>query len=99
MHNLTGFQRDILFVASHLYNKEGEDPIGLSIKHILDDYYGQEINHGRLYPNLDQLKEWGYIDKETFDKRSNLYILTDKGQEVIDDRLDWEIEMLDEANA
>jgi len=32
-----------------------EEPHGLAVKDELDDYYEQEINHGRLYPNLDDL--------------------------------------------
>ncbi len=43
MHDLTGFQRDILYVTVGL-----EEPHGLAIKDELDDYYEQEINHGRL---------------------------------------------------
>ncbi|NIS30845.1 MAG: PadR family transcriptional regulator, partial [Actinobacteria bacterium] len=40
----TGFQRDLLYVVAGL-----EDPKGLAVKAELDDYYGSEINHGRLY--------------------------------------------------
>ncbi len=45
MHDLTGFQRDILYIIAGI-----EEPHGLAVKAELDDYYEQEINHGRLYP-------------------------------------------------
>lgn len=32
---------------------------GLAVKRELDEYYGSEVNRGRLYPNLDELVEMG----------------------------------------
>lgn len=43
MHDLTGFQRDLLYVVAGL-----DEPKGLAVKAELDDYYGTDINHGRL---------------------------------------------------
>ena len=60
MHGLTGFQRDILYVIVGL-----EELHGLAVKAELDDYYEQEINHGRLYPNLDDLVDKGLLEKES----------------------------------
>ncbi|ELZ20434.1 PadR family transcriptional regulator [Natrinema limicola JCM 13563] len=34
---------------------------GLAIKRELEDYYGTEVNHGRLYPNLDELVDLGLV--------------------------------------
>jgi len=48
MHDLTGFQRDLLYVIAGL----GE-PKGLAIKEELGEYYEAPLNHGRPYPNLD----------------------------------------------
>ena len=45
MYDLTGFQRDLLYVVAGL-----DDPHGLAIKDELEDYYEKEIHHGRLYP-------------------------------------------------
>lgn len=54
MHNLTGYQRDCLVVIA------GQEPVkGLAIKDELVEYYGSEISHGRLYPNLDTLVDEG----------------------------------------
>jgi len=52
MYDLTGFQRDLLYVIAGL-----DEPHGLAIKEELEDYYEKEIHHGRLYPNLDTLVE------------------------------------------
>ena len=85
MHDLTGFQRDILYVIAGL-----EEPHGLAVKAELDDYYEQEINHGRLYPNLDTLVEKGLVEKGEKDRRTNIYTLTRRGSREIEARRDWE---------
>lgn len=38
-----------------------EEPHGLALKDELDDYYEQEINHGRLCPGLDGLVDKGLL--------------------------------------
>lgn len=85
MHDLTGFQRDLLTVIAGLDN-----PKGLAIKAELDEYYSEDINHGRLYPNLDTLVEKGLIDKGSKDKRTNEYSLTNRGEREIGARREWE---------
>jgi len=81
--NLTAFQKNILTILS-------EEPMyGLAIKRELEDYYGEEVNHGRLYPNLDTLVEKGYVEKSELDKRTNQYELTDEGLAVVVDALQW----------
>lgn len=88
MHDLTGFQRDLLYVIAGL-----ENPKGLAIKDALDDYYGSEINHGRLYPNLDDLVNKGLTEKSKKDDRTNEYKLTRRGRREIQDRREWESEI------
>lgn len=90
MNDLTAFQRDILYVIDGR-----DDPHGLAIKSDLEEYYHTEVNHGRLYPNLDQLAELGLIKKGTYDKRTNMYNLTAEGKETIRERRNWEDERLD----
>lgn len=87
MHDLTGFQRDLLFVITGL-----DEPKGLAISDELSDYYEGEINHGRLYPNLDTLVEKGLISKGSIDDRTNSYTLTRRGTQEIRDRREWEDE-------
>lgn len=92
MNDLTAFQRDILYVV------EGrDDPHGLAIKTGLEEYYETDVNHGRLYPNLDQLVERGLVEKGEFDKRTNIYNLTGEGKEIIKKRRNWEEEHLNSA--
>ncbi|MCF2165371.1 PadR family transcriptional regulator [Halobacterium salinarum] len=90
MHDLTGFQRDILYVIAGL-----EEPHGLAVKDELEDYYEQEINHGRLYPNLDDLVDKGLVEKGQLDKRTNSYTLTGRGRREITARRDWETQYVD----
>ena len=90
MHDLTGFQRDLLYVIAGL----GE-PKGLAVKDVLDDYYGSQINHGRLYPNLDTLVKKGLVEKGRIDDRTNSYSITGRGEREIQARRDWEDQFLE----
>ena len=89
--DLTAFQRDTLYVIASI--EDDPYPHGLSIKEILDEQYGEEVNHARLYPNLDQLVEMGLVEKGTLDKRTNSYTLTDRGHRELEDRREWENEL------
>lgn len=64
-------------------------PHGLAIKAGLEAFYGKEINHGRLYPNLDKLEEKGLIEKWALDKRTNQYVLTDSGRRALRERVQF----------
>jgi PadR family transcriptional regulator PadR len=93
MNDLSGFQRDILYVIAGM---EGDEyPHGLSIKDELEQHYGKGINHGRLYPNLDELVEMNLVEKGTIDKRTNSYTLTQRGHREIEDRREWENQYVD----
>lgn len=81
--DLTAFQQNILVILS-------EEPMyGLAIKRELESYYKKEVNHGRLYPNLDDLVDDGLVEKSELDKRTNQYELTGAGEHVIEDQLRW----------
>jgi len=92
MYDLTGFQRDLLYVIAGL-----EEPHGLAIKDELEEYYEKEIHHGRLYPNLDTLVEKGLVDKGQRDRRTNYYTLTRRGRREIAARKEWEGNYIDVA--
>ncbi|APX96453.1 PadR family transcriptional regulator [Natronorubrum daqingense] len=82
---LTAFQNNILVILAK------EPMYGLAIKRELEDYYGTEVNHGRLYPNLDELVELGLIEKSELDKRTNQYSLTDDGYDAVLDGVQWSL--------
>ena len=81
--DLTAFQQNILAILSD------DAMYGLAIKRELESYYDSEVNHGRLYPNLDDLVELGLVEKSELDKRTNQYELTDEGYDAVTDRLEW----------
>jgi len=85
MYDLTAFQRDLLYVIAGT-----NEPHGLAIKDELEEYYENEIHHGRLYPNLDTLVEKGLVEKGTKDRRTNSYSVTKRGQREIEAREEWE---------
>ncbi|WP_284007521.1 PadR family transcriptional regulator [Haloarcula pelagica] len=80
---LTAFQQNILVILAE------EPRYGLAIKRELESYYDDEVNHGRLYPNLDDLVEMGLVEKSELDKRTNQYSLTEDGKAAVLDQLGW----------
>lgn len=84
MHDLTGFQRDLLYVAASL-----NEPSGSDIRAVVGAYYGEEIAAGRLYPNLNELVEKGLIEKGRVNDRTNKYVVTHRGKREIDARQEW----------
>ncbi|QAU12982.1 PadR family transcriptional regulator [Halorubrum sp. BOL3-1] len=93
--DLTAFQQNILTILA-------EEPMyGLAVKRELESYYGSEVNHGRLYPNLDDLVDMGLVEKSELDKRTNQYELTDEGHDIVLGQIEWVIDrfVTDEARA
>ena len=88
VRGLTAFQQSILVILAE------DARYGLAIKRELENYYNSEVNHGRLYPNLDDLVEMGLVEKSELDKRTNQYALTDEGYETVLDQLGWEFSKL-----
>lgn len=85
MHDLTGFQRDLLYVIAGF-----DEPHGLAVKDELETYYDTEVHHGRLYPNLDTLIDKGLVEKGEIDRRTNYYSLTNRGVRELEARREWE---------
>mgnify|MGYP000206366865 CR=1 FL=1 len=90
MHDLTGFQRDLLYAIAGL-----DEPHGLALKDELEEYYETEVHHGRLYPNLDTLVNKGLVEKRAKDDRTNLYTLTRRGRDELAARRSWEAQYID----
>jgi len=82
-NELTAFQQNILAILA-------EEPMyGLAVKRELESYYDADVNHGRLYPNLDDLVEMGLVEKSELDKRTNQYELTAAGHDAVLGQLEW----------
>ncbi|OVE82983.1 PadR family transcriptional regulator [Natronolimnobius baerhuensis] len=90
MQDLTGFQRDLLYVISG-----ADQPSGQDVKEEIEQYYSSEINHGRLYPNLDTVVNKDFVEKGQLDRRTNYYAITDEGEQTIEERQAWESQFLD----
>lgn len=90
MFDLTGFRRDLLYTIAGDYGQHG-----LAIKDKMEAYYEAEINHARLYPNLDALAEKGLIEESHRDQRTNEYDLTARGTREIEARIEWEQQYVD----
>lgn len=92
MRGLTAFQRDILHVLAGVGECHGQ-----TVKEEIEDYYGEEVYKGRLYPNIDELVDRGLVEKTESvptegesDYRGNAYSLTETGFGVLDRRNRWE---------
>ncbi|MFW6153252.1 MAG: helix-turn-helix transcriptional regulator [Halobacteriota archaeon] len=85
---LSEFQYTILFSLAE------RPQYGLELKARMTEFYGAEVNHGRLYPNLDHLVERGYVRKSKLDNRTNEYAISERGLMCILERLGWEISAL-----
>ncbi|RQH01300.1 PadR family transcriptional regulator [Natrarchaeobius oligotrophus] len=90
MDDLTGFQRDLLYVIAG-----ADQPSGQDVKEEIETYYTTDINHGRLYPNLDTLVNKEFVDKGQLDRRTNYYEISETGLQVIEDRREWEKQYVD----
>ncbi|WP_049970803.1 helix-turn-helix transcriptional regulator [Haladaptatus cibarius] len=82
--DLHAFKRDILYAVRTL--ERDDPPKGLTVMHALEADYDTEINHSRLYQNLDQLVESGLLDKGQKDERTNEYETTEPTRRMLEAR-------------
>ncbi len=87
---LTGFQRDLLYVIAGC-----DMPSGQTIRREMEQYV-DDVNHGRLYPNLDALVEHSLVEKGSENQRTNYYAMTEAGEELLLDRRKWEHQYISE---
>lgn len=92
MFELTGFQRDLLYVIAGM-----DRPSGQMIKREIERHIG-EVNHGRLYPNLDTLVEEELVDKGKHDRRTNFYQMSEAGEQLLRERREWEDQYVEFAD-
>ncbi|WP_101297162.1 PadR family transcriptional regulator [Halegenticoccus soli] len=89
LSDLSGFQRALLIVIA------GRDqPSGQQIKTELGRAREGEINHGRLYPNLDVLVNEGHVEKGALDRCTNYDEITDDRRSALRERREWEEQYL-----
>jgi len=81
---LTGFQRDLLYVIAG-----SDQPSGQTVRQKLESHI-DNVNHGRLYPNLDELVDYGLVEKGSQDQRTNYYEVTPSGEQLLVRRREWE---------
>ena len=74
---LTGFQRDLLYVIAG-----SDQPSGQTVRQKLETHI-DNVNHGRLYPNLDALVDHGLVEKGSQDQRTNYYKVTPSGKQLV----------------
>ncbi|WP_227378346.1 helix-turn-helix transcriptional regulator [Haladaptatus halobius] len=92
---MTGFQRDLLLTVALL---SGTNPSGKDIMHELESEYGAAVNHGRLYQNLGDLVDTGFIQKLPLDGRTNVYRLTERASTQLHAHYAWEEKCLQSIN-
>lgn len=85
MDGLTGFQRDMLYGILGL-----DSPHGLELKTELERYYSGRVTRARVYSNLDELAEQGFVEKSSKTERSNQYTLTDEAIRTMLAHRQWE---------
>lgn len=94
MHELSAFQRDLLYAVAGL-----DHPHGLGIREALAGRYDTDISHSRLYRNLNALADHGLVAKSEKDARTNQYRLTSRGVNAVEDHHDWIEIQLDGGDA
>lgn len=96
LESMTGFQFDLLCAIATM-----DEPHGLGVKDKLESWYDtDDVHHGRLYPNLDELVKRNYVRKGTKNRRTNVYSLTKRGEGALQARknhLDAVLEEVREA--
>jgi DNA-binding PadR family transcriptional regulator len=85
--DLTGFQRDLLFVIGAL-----DEPTGQEIKAELEQTQERTIQEGQLYRNLNVLVDRGLVEKHPGTGRTNTYRNTDEGDAAARELHDWRLD-------
>ena len=85
MYDLTGFQRDLLFVIDGM-----DAPSGREVRDTLERTQDRDVRHARLYSNLDALVDEGLVEKDSDGGRTNQYETTEEGHRAVRERYEWE---------
>ena len=78
--DLNGSKRDLIVEIYQL-----DQPSGQDIRRRMEAEHAEEVTHGRLYSNLNDLVDVGLLDKGELDLRTNYYQITKDGQRLVED--------------
>ena len=78
--DLTGFERDLLVEIYQM-----EQPSGQAIRDRMEAEHGEDVTTTRLYSNLDDLVDYGLIDKGEQNRRTNYYEVTNDGRRLVEE--------------
>jgi DNA-binding PadR family transcriptional regulator len=80
--DLNNSKRDLLVEIYQMDHPSGQD-----IRGRMEAEHGEDVKHGRLYPNLNDLVDLGLLDKGEQNLRSNYYQITNDGQRLVEDTI------------
>lgn len=88
---LTSFKYSLLaaVVAQEEEATSRWDLSGQDVKRRLQEDLDGDVKHGRLYQNLSDLVDAGYLEKNPLDGRTNVYEATVKGRAVLEQRVNY----------
>jgi len=92
--DLSAFQQHTLAIIAELGK-----PHGLAVKDELEEVYQEEVFHGRLYPNVQELVDMGLVRKGSKDKRTNEYEITSRGRRELNAHINWLNDMVNGETA
>jgi len=78
--DLTGFERDLIVEIYQM-----EQPSGQGIRGRMEAEHGEVVTTGQLYPNLDDLVDYGLLNKGEQNRRTNYYEVTNDGRRLVED--------------
>jgi len=77
--NIGGLQLELLCFIADKY-----EPDVSALQDEYEQWYDTDIAYQSVYQALERLDDIGYVDKKPIDGRSNCYMLTAKGAELLD---------------
>ena len=80
--DLNNSKRDLLVEIYQM-----DQPSGQDIRGRMKAEHNEDVDHGRLYPNLNDLVDLGLLDKGEQNLRSNYYQITNDGQRLVEDTI------------
>ena len=78
--DLNSSKRDLLVEIYQM-----DQPSGQDIRGRIEAEHGEDVTHTRLYSNLNDLVDYGLIDKGEQNRRTNYYEVTNDGRRLVED--------------